>query len=34
MFDFPLLYGNTETALNDTYSVILTERAALGNKKK
>jgi ABC-type antimicrobial peptide transport system permease subunit len=28
MFDFPLLQGNRETALNDPYSVILTERAA------
>ena len=28
MFDFPLLYGNKETALNDPYSVILTEKAA------
>ena len=29
MFDFPLLYGNFETALNDPYSVILTEKAAI-----
>ena len=29
MFDFPLLRGNLETALNDPYSVILTEKAAL-----
>ena len=29
MFDFPLLFGNTETALNDPYSVILTEKAAM-----
>ena len=29
MFDFPLLHGNTETALNDPYSVILTEKAAI-----
>ena len=28
MFDFPLLYGNRETALNDPYSVILTKRTA------
>ena len=28
MFDFPLLYGNIETAINDPYSVILTEKAA------
>jgi ABC-type antimicrobial peptide transport system permease subunit len=28
MFDFPLLKGNRETALNDPYSVILTEQAA------
>ncbi|MDR2144982.1 MAG: ABC transporter permease [Tannerella sp.] len=28
MFDFPLLQGNRETALNDPYSVILTEKAA------
>ncbi len=26
MFDFPLLQGNKETALNDPYSVILTEK--------
>jgi ABC-type antimicrobial peptide transport system permease subunit len=35
MFDFPLLQGNRETALNDPYSVILTEKAAMrlfGNK--
>ena len=35
MFDFPLLQGNRETALNDPYSVILTEKAAIrlfGNK--
>jgi ABC-type antimicrobial peptide transport system permease subunit len=29
MFDFPLLYGNMETALNDPHSVILTEKAAI-----
>ena len=29
MFDFPLLYGNRETALNDPYSLILTEKAAI-----
>ena len=29
MFDFPLLHGDRETALNDPYSVILTEKAAL-----
>jgi len=29
MFDFPLLFGNTETALNDPNSVILTEKAAM-----
>ena len=29
MFDFPLLQGNKETALNDIYSVILTEKAAI-----
>ena len=29
MFDFPLLQGNRETALNDPYSVILTEKAAI-----
>ena len=29
MFDFPLLHGNKETALNDPYSVILTEKAAI-----
>ncbi|MDR0796639.1 MAG: ABC transporter permease [Tannerella sp.] len=29
MFDFPLLYGNRETALNDPYSVILTEKATM-----
>jgi ABC-type antimicrobial peptide transport system permease subunit len=28
MFDFPLLQGNRETALNDPNSVILTEKAA------
>ncbi len=28
MFSFPLLYGNTGSALNDTYSVILTEKTA------
>ena len=28
MFDFPLLYGNKETALNDPYSIILTEKTA------
>ena len=29
MFDFPLLKGDRETALNDPYAVILTEKAAL-----
>ena len=29
MFDFPLLHGNRETALNDPYSIILTEQAAI-----
>ena len=29
MFDFPLLQGDRETALNDPYSVILTEKAAI-----
>jgi ABC-type antimicrobial peptide transport system permease subunit len=29
MFDFPLLLGNRETALNDPYSVIFTEKAAI-----
>ncbi|MDR2233609.1 MAG: ABC transporter permease [Tannerella sp.] len=29
MFDFPLLHGSRETALNDPYSVILTEQAAI-----
>ncbi len=29
MFDFPLLQGNRETALNEPHSVILTETAAL-----
>ena len=29
MFSFPLLKGNRETALNDPYSVILTEKAAI-----
>ncbi len=29
MFDFPLLSGNAETALNDPYSVVLTETAAV-----
>ncbi len=29
MFDFSLLSGNPETALNDPYSVILTEKAAV-----
>jgi ABC-type antimicrobial peptide transport system permease subunit len=29
MFDFPLLKGNKQTALNDPYSVILTEKAAM-----
>ena len=29
MFDFPLLQGNRETALNEPYSVILTETAAI-----
>ena len=28
MFDFPLLHGNSGTALNDPYSVVLTEQAA------
>jgi ABC-type antimicrobial peptide transport system permease subunit len=28
MFDFPLLQGNSQTALNDPYSVVLTEKAA------
>ena len=28
MFDFPLLYGNKEIALDDPYSVILTEKVA------
>ena len=35
MFDFPLLQGNSETAMNDPYSVILTQKAAtrlFGNK--
>jgi ABC-type antimicrobial peptide transport system permease subunit len=29
MFDFPLLKGNKETILNDPYSVVLTEKAAI-----
>ena len=29
MFDFPMLQGNRETALNDPNSVILTEKAAI-----
>ena len=29
MFDFPLLQGNIETALDEPYSVILTEKAAI-----
>ena len=29
MFDFPLLQGNDETALNDPFSVILTEKVAI-----
>ena len=29
MFDFPLLRGNPETAMDDPYSVILTEKAAI-----
>ena len=29
MFDFPLLYGNKETALEDPYSVILSEKVAI-----
>ena len=29
MFDFPLLQGNSQIALNDPYSVILTEKAAI-----
>ena len=29
MFDFPLLYGDKEIALNDPYAVILTENAAI-----
>jgi len=29
MFDFSLLHGNRETALNDPYSVILTEKTAI-----
>jgi len=29
MFDFPLLQGNRETALNDPHSVIITEKAAI-----
>jgi len=29
MFSFPLLHGNRETALNDPYSVIMTEKAAI-----
>ncbi|MFA8434635.1 MAG: ABC transporter permease [Marinifilaceae bacterium] len=28
MFDFPLLKGNMETALNDPYSIVLTEKGA------
>ncbi|MDR2232372.1 MAG: ABC transporter permease, partial [Tannerella sp.] len=29
MFDFPLLRGDRQTALNDPYSVVLTEKAAI-----
>jgi len=29
MFDFPLLQGNRETALNNPYSVVLTEKATI-----
>ena len=29
MFDFPLLQGNKEIALNDPYSVVITEKAAI-----
>ena len=29
MFDFPLLHGDMKTALNDPYSVILTEKTAI-----
>jgi len=29
MFNFPLLQGSSQTALNDPYSVILTEKAAI-----
>jgi ABC-type antimicrobial peptide transport system permease subunit len=29
MFDFPLVYGNRETALNEPYALILTEKAAI-----
>ena len=29
MFDFPLVHGDRETALNDPYSVILTEQVAI-----
>ncbi|MDR2233408.1 MAG: ABC transporter permease, partial [Tannerella sp.] len=29
MFDFPLIQGNRETALNDPYAVILTKQAAI-----
>ncbi|MDR2233400.1 MAG: ABC transporter permease [Tannerella sp.] len=29
MFDFPLVQGNRETALNDPYSIILTEKTAV-----
>ena len=29
MFDFPLLQGDMQTALNDPYSIILTEKAAI-----
>ena len=29
MFDFPLIHGSKETALNDPYSVILTEQTAI-----
>ena len=29
MFDFPLLHGNRETALDDPYSVVLTKKAAM-----
>ena len=29
MFNFPLMYGNKEAALNDPYSVVLTKKAAM-----